>query len=116
MRSGATAIAALLIGSLLYWLFVARVAGVAEPWDAADYWRLWYPLSLGLAALAGGAWRRRGWLAGAIVTFAQLPVTWPGTGAGTRWMVGIVMATLLAAPAVALSALAGWLMMRARPA
>ena len=98
---------ALLLGGTLYWYAVARATGTAEPWDADAYWRLWYPVSLALSAVAGSWLRRRGWAAGAILTAAQLPVMWLNTGTGPLWAVGLLMVAALAAPAVIVSALAG---------
>ena len=104
----------LLACSLLYWSLVGRSAGVAEPWDAAAYWRLCYPLSLVLAGGAGLVFRARGWMAGAIVTFAQLPVmAWNG-GWGNLWGVGVLFLAMLAIPAMAVSAGTGWLAIRLR--
>ncbi len=105
------------IVSLAGWHIVCRTAGVTEAWDAPAYWRLWYPLSLALSAIAGAALARRGWAAGAIVTFAQLPVMWWSSApADATWPLGLIIASLLAVPAVAISALTGWLAARSRPA
>lgn len=93
----------LLIVSLAYWQCVCVLGGASEPWDAAAYWRLWYPASLLLSALAG--WRI-GWLAGAIVVLAQAPVLWLNTGIGALWLVGTVMLAVLALPAIAVAAAA----------
>ena len=104
----------LLACSLLYWSLVGRSAGVAEPWDAAAYWRLCYPLSLVLAGGAGLVFRTRGWLAGAIVTFAQLPVmAWNGGGT-LSWGMAMPFLAVLALPAMAVSAGTGWLAVRRR--
>ncbi len=105
----------LLVCSMLYWHSVCWVAGVTEPWDADAYWRLWYPASLGLAALTGAAFKRRGWMAGAILTFAQLPVIWLNTGSSSLWAFGLAIAWVLAVPAVAISAFTGWFAARSRP-
>lgn len=104
----------LLTCGLFYWSLVGRSAGVAEPWDAAAYWRLWYPLSLVLAGGAGLVLRTRGWMAGAIVTFAQLPVmAWNGEGA-LWWGMAMLFLAVLAIPAMAVSAGTGWLAIRLR--
>ena len=98
---------ALLLVSLLYWQLVSQFSGAKEPWDADGYWRIWYPGSLALSALAGCVLRRRSWLAGVIVTFAQLPVMWVNTGFGGLLMVGATILCILAVPAVAVSAIGG---------
>ena len=97
----------LLAFSLFYWSLVCRVAGVSEPWDADAYWRLCYPLSVALSAGAGLLLRTRGWMAGAIVTFAQLPVmAWNAEG-GEFWAAGLLLLVLLALPAMAVSTWVG---------
>ncbi|USU04065.1 hypothetical protein NF699_13515 [Sphingomonadaceae bacterium OTU29LAMAA1] len=98
---------ALLTVSLLYWFLVGRIAGVTEPWDAPAYWRLWYPASFLFAAIGGYVFRRRHWSAGAIVTFAQLPVLSANTGMGIFSPLALALLTLLAVPCVAMSAFAG---------
>lgn len=105
---------ALLIGALVYWLAICWLSGVAEPWDARDYWRIWYMLSLGMSALAGYMLDRRGWTAGAVLTFAQFPVMWLMTGAMPVLGVSLPMLGLLALPAMVLSASTGWLAARRR--
>lgn len=91
----------------LYWQFVSRIGEAAEPWDADAYWRLWYPLSLALSALAAFALRRRHAMAGVLITFAQLPVMWINNGIGPLVAVGVVMLCGLAIPAALISMLAG---------
>ena len=98
---------ALLLASLVYWQVVSHVSGAKEPWDAEGYWRIWYPGSLALSALSGFVLARRGWLAGLIVTFAQLPVMWANAGIGGLLMVGVIILCILAVPAVAMSAIGG---------
>jgi hypothetical protein len=111
---GPIKILVLLVCSMLYWQSVCRVTGATEPWDADAYWRAWYPASFGLSALAGLFFKRRGWMAGAILTFAQLPVMWLNSGTGFLWVVGLMMLSILAIPVVAISALTGWLAARPR--
>lgn len=113
MTSRYKAAFAILIVGGLYWQLVCLLTGSPEPWDAAGYWHIWYPGSLALAAIAGLRLKRRGWSAGAIITFAQAPVMWVNAGyAGPFWAVGVVMLCMLAVPAVAISALAGGLAVR----
>ncbi|MES2421583.1 MAG: hypothetical protein V4595_09825 [Pseudomonadota bacterium] len=98
---------ALLLVSLLYWQLVSKFSGAREPWDADAYWRIWYPASLVVSALSGFVLGRRGWLAGTIVTFAQLPVMWVNTGIGGLWVVAMMILCILAVPAVAVSMIGG---------
>jgi hypothetical protein len=60
-----------------------------------------------LSALSGFLLRRRSWLAGVIVTFAQLPVMWVNTGLGGLLMVGATILCILAVPAIAVSMIGG---------
>ena len=103
------------IGGAAYWLLVSRLTGAMEPWDAETYWSVWYPVSFVLSALGGVLLKRRGWLAGVILTFAQLPIMWLSTGTGPLWAVGIVMLCALSLPVSIVSAVSGWLAARPRP-
>ena len=100
-----------LIGTALlgaaFWLLVCWRGGVTEPWDADTYWIAAYPASLLLAAGLGVVFRRTGWLGGAVLTLAQLPILWLNNGAGGSWGLGLLFVGVLAVPAAALSALAG---------
>ena len=102
----------LAVVSVLYWLLVSHVSGAMEPWDAAGYWWIWYPGSLLLSVVGGFALGKRGWSAGAIVTFAQLPVMWVNTEFGGLLIVGVAFLAVLAVPAIMLSALFGRLASR----
>lgn len=109
--SGAAARAIGLAGiAIAYWFMVGAVDGVHEPWDAARYWWLWYPLSLVIAGVGGRYLRRRAWLAGVIVTFAQVPVMAIGGAGGPLWVVGLLMLGVLALPAVIVATVAGRLL------
>lgn len=114
MRISTIRAIAILIVSALYWFAVGRVTGVSEPWDGGDYWRLWYPLSCLLAAAGGYLLGRRGWCAGVLVTFAQLPVMWLNGGTGPLLAAGLLILFLLAIPATSIAMLAGWFATRTR--
>lgn len=96
--------------AIAYWFMVGALSGVGEPWDAARYWWLWYPLSLVIAGVGGRYLRRRTWLAGVIVTFAQVPVMAIGGAGGPLWAVGLLMLGVLALPAVIVATVAGRLL------
>ena len=114
MKTRTIRLFALLLVSAMYWQLASRWSGVAEPWDADGYWRLWYPVSLALSALAGSVLRSRWGLAGAVVTVAQLPVMAVHAQPGALMIGGVMMLCILAIPAAAVSALAGRLRRRAR--
>ena len=112
MRLLQTAALCLLGG--LYWQVICQVTGVREPWDAGNYWTLWYPVSLALSGVAGWLCRGHSWSAGALLTFAQLPIMWINNGTGPLWVVGVLYLCVLAVPAITISALTGWFADRAR--
>jgi len=105
----------LLVCGMFYWQFVCWLTRTAEPWDTDTYWRLWYPVSFILSALVGILFKARGWMAGAILTFAQLPIIWLNTRTGDLWPVGVISSSILAIPAMAISAFTGWYAVRPRP-
>lgn len=106
-------LATLAVG-MVYWWLTGRRAGVTEPWDAAAYWSVAYPLSLLLSALAGFRFRAHAWSAGAAITFAQLPVIALQGAVGPLLGAGLVILALLSIPAMGLAALAGRLARRRR--
>jgi len=108
MKTGPGKTIVLLACAALYWHFVCWLTGAREPWDADAYWKLWYPASLGLSAVAGLVFRQQRWAAGGIITFAQFPVIWTNTGTHPLLAIGLLMLCLLAVPAIAVSALSGW--------
>lgn len=99
--------------AIAYWCFVARADHVAEPWDGARYWTLWYPLSLALSAAAGAVLRRRGWIAGAAITFGQIPLLLRNDDLSLLPL-GLGLIALLALPAIAASEIASRLRSRMR--
>jgi hypothetical protein len=105
---------ALLVVATLYWQSVCLLTGKGEPWDAPAYWTFAYPVSMLLAAMAGWGMRRQGWMAGFVVTLAQLPVMLIHAGGGGQlWVVGLTYLCVLAIPVAAVSALAGRLALKA---
>lgn len=107
MDTRAPKILILLIVGGMYWQIICQTNGATEPWDTEAYWPLWYPLSLMLSAVAGFFFKNDGWLAGAILTFMQLPVMWFNNGVGALLVVGLLLLCILAVPAVAISLMTG---------
>lgn len=60
---------------LVFWALASMLSGAKEPWDAASFWCCIYPAALALSAVLGALFQRANWAAGAMVMFAQLPVT-----------------------------------------
>ena len=115
MKTNLTKLLVLLFCSSLYWQFVSWATVTDEPWDADGYWPIWYPASFALSAIAGLALKNRGWMAGAIITFAQLPVILLNTQPGPLLAAGMAILCVLSVPVAATSALTGWLATRAKP-
>lgn len=116
MNTRVMKVLALLIVGGVYWQVVCQATGTREPWDAATYWSLWYPLSFALSAVAGYLLKEDGWLAGGMLIFAQLPIMWLNNGTGPLFAVGLLFMCVLAIPAVAISLLTGLFAMRVRSA
>ncbi|SQF99122.1 Uncharacterised protein [Paucimonas lemoignei] len=93
--------------SLGFWTAVSMIAGVAEPWDAAGYWTIFYPAALVLSAVLALLPRRFQWAVGAVVIFAQVPVVLAVSGIGPLLAAGGVIAATLSIPAMVLSWLSG---------
>lgn len=89
--------------SVSFWLAASWSAGVNEPWDAQCYWTVLYPASLALTLTLGLLFQQRGWLAGPIVMFGQIPCVMMTSEAGPLLAVGILYSILLSIPAVMLS-------------
>lgn len=111
MRRVGPALVALLIG-MAWWQAVSRWSGVAEPWDAPLYWSVGYPGALVMAALLGAKWLRHGWVLGAVVVLAQLPVVIVASSVGPLFAAGVIYAAVLAVPAMMAAAIAGWIRAR----
>ena len=97
-----------------YWRVGCELTGASEPWDGASYWSVAYPVSLVLSGGAGLLLQRRGWLAGLIITFAQLPVLLVNSGGDPLWAVGCLLLCVPAVPAAAISAACGRLSVHLR--
>jgi hypothetical protein len=104
----------LMLVSFVYWIFVARMAGVAEPWDASGYWSLWYPLAFVIAAFGGLFLQTRRWLAGVVVAITQLPVILIHAHIEPLLLAGMAFLMLTALPLVAISEGVPWLVKRVK--
>ncbi len=97
----------LIMASSLYWQIARHLADVPEPWDALNYWYIWYPCSLIVSGISGYWLKSQGWSAGLIITYAQLPVIWYYSESFALAPVSILYLGVLAIPATALSYFAG---------
>ncbi|SDS90174.1 hypothetical protein SAMN04490205_4027 [Pseudomonas trivialis] len=91
-----------LVISVSFWLAASWLAGVNEPWDAQRYLTVLYPASLALALTLGLLFKQRGWLAGPIVMFGQIPCVMITSEPGPLLAVGMLYCILLSIPAVML--------------
>jgi len=112
MRRWRSEIFALALFGGTYWQIVCLVWQVAEPWDAPLYWTVAYPLAVGVSGIVGWFLRSRGWIAGAVINLAQMPIILLNNGLGPLWAVGLLILILMTIPAASLSALAGRLAIR----
>ncbi|MEN5062427.1 hypothetical protein [Luteimonas sp. TWI1416] len=108
MRSFWLALSIAAIAGLALWSVVSLSSGGIEPWDAARYWTLACPAALLLSLALGIAFPVRGWVWGAVVMLAQLPVVIAVSGIGPLLAAGVVYTVLLALPAMLASAIGGW--------
>lgn len=88
------------IVGLFYWSSVSAIAGTKEPWDAPAYWSAAYPISMVLAVALGFAFRRRAWITGLALTFAQLPIMLANTGIGPLAFFAVALLAILSVPVV----------------
>jgi len=94
---------------------VVQITGENEPWDAASYGYIWYPVSLILAGIAGVFFDRLAWLAGIVVIFAQLAVMLIHTPTlGPLIVVGILYLVMLSIPASVVAILSSRMAARKR--
>ena len=112
MKTYFTKMLVLLLCSFLYWQFVCWISVTDELWDVDAYWRLWYPISFALSAMAGLAFKKRGWVAGAIVTLAQLPVMMLNNQPSPMLAAGLALLCVLSVPVSITSAFTGWIAAR----
>ena len=92
-----------LVGALIgivYWSAFSAVVATNEPWDGAYYWSAAYPGSMVIAVALGFVWRRRAWITGLSLTFAQLPIMLANTGIGPLAVFAVVLLSILSIPLI----------------
>ena len=97
-----------LIG-LVYWTVFSVIVATKEPWDGAFYWSVAYPGSIVIATVLGSVFRRRAWITGFSLTFAQLPIMMVNTGIGPLTLFGVAILGILSIPVTLAAVMIVWL-------
>jgi hypothetical protein len=113
-RDTAIALGFSFIGGLLLWTLTAFFGHRQEPWDAATYWTIAYPLAILLSAALAALYPARPWRWAVTVIFSQLLVMIAGGSDFSLLPLGLVLLALLSLPAIAAATLAAWLRTRLR--
>lgn len=98
------ALVGILIG-IVYWSAFSALVATNEPWDGAYYWSAAYPGSMILAIALGFVFRRRAWITGLSLTFAQLPIMLANTGIGSLVVFAVVLLGILSIPLILAAAM-----------
>jgi hypothetical protein len=100
-RSTASAVTiAALVGAAL-WFVTSLVTGKREPWDAAVYWAVAYPVAIGASAILGYAYRDRPWRWPLVLFEAQFIAMCLRNGElGNLWPLGMALFAVIAVPGV----------------
>ena len=88
-----------LIG-LVYWSAFSAISGTDEPWDGLHYWSAAYPGSLVIALALGFVFRRRAWITGLTLTFAQFPIMMANTGIEPPALFAVALLAVLSTPVI----------------
>jgi hypothetical protein len=91
------------------WSAIAMLGERREPWDAASFWSVGYPLSLVLVAAIGALFPQRTWRWAAAVMFAQVPVMVARGADYTLLPLGMIMLAILTLPALLTARAGAWL-------
>lgn len=85
---------------LIYWTSFSGIVTAKEPWDGPYYWSVAYPASIAMALALGLVFRRRAWITGPGLTFAQLPIIVANTGIGLFLVFAAALLALLSVPLI----------------
>ena len=101
------------VAGVILWGAATAFSGGRELWDLPWFGTVAYPAALLLSGALGAAFPRRAWLWGAVVfaVFAAFMFV-PGRGDGALLPLGVVLVAVMSLPAMAVSAIAGWLRRR----
>lgn len=107
MNVNAAKLVLIFASGLIYWQLTCLWSGKEEPWDSDRYLTLWYPVSIILSGCGGYFLGRRGWISGAVITFAQVPIVIINNGIGPLLAAGLLILVFMAIPPIIVSFLTG---------
>ena len=99
--------AAALLG-LALWSVAAVVELRVEPWDAPNFWTIYYPAAIALSGALGFLYPLRPWRWALILMFMQLLVMIAGGSGFNLLPMGMILVAVLALPAIGLAYLCAW--------
>lgn len=100
MRTSKLAFAIAVVAGTLLWATTSMISNKVEPWDAAGYWTVAYPLAIGIAGFLGYLAPERPWRWALVIMFTQVIVMVAG-GSGLGLLpLGLILLAILSVPAV----------------
>ena len=85
------------------WIASAAAFGRSEPWDSALYWKISYPIAIGLAGVLGYVVPEKPWRWALMVMLSQFATMALKGGLGSMWPLGLVLFVVLALPGMGLA-------------
>ena len=107
MNVNAVKLGLILVSGLTYWQLTCLWSGNGEPWDSDRYLPQWYPVSIILSAVGAYLLGKRGWISGAVITFAQVPIVIINNGIGPLLAAGLLILVFMAIPPIIISFFTG---------
>ena len=107
-RGTRSAYAAAALLGLALWGVVAVVELRVEPWDAPNFWTIYYPAAIALCGVLGYLHPQRPWRWALILMFMQLFVMIAGGSGFNLLPMGLILMAVLALPAIGLAYLCAW--------
>jgi hypothetical protein len=99
---------------LVLWSVAAVVELRVEPWDAPNFWTIYYPAAIALSGMLGFLYPHAPWRWALILMFMQLPVMILGGSGFSLLPIGLILMAVLALPGIGLAYLCAWAKRRAQ--
>ena len=93
---------------LALWSVAAVVELRVEPWDAPNFWTIYYPAAIALSGALGFLYPQAPWRWPLILMFMQLPVMTLGGSGFDLLPMGMILMAVLALPGIGLAYLCAW--------